>query len=102
MAAYARRAGCLWRHDPALALEAAQRALELAASFDSRDLYRPELYLNAAHAMRAAGLEDEARQQLALARAWIMNCVTSGQVPEPFVDSFLHRNPINRDILSQV
>jgi predicted ATPase len=101
MAAYARRAGCLWRHDPALALEAARRALELTEAFDSSTLYRPELWLNAAHAMRAAGLEDEARQQLALARAWIMNCVTSGQVPEPFVDSFLHRNPINRDILSQ-
>jgi DNA-binding SARP family transcriptional activator len=101
MAAYARRAGCLWRHDPALALDAARRALELAELFDSSALYRPELWLNAARAMRAAGLEAEARQQLALARAWIMNCVTSGQVPEPFVDSFLHRNPINRDILSE-
>jgi tetratricopeptide (TPR) repeat protein len=102
MAAWARRAGCLWRHDPALALAAAQRALEMAKTVDSWNLYRPELWLNAAHAMRASGQEKQAHEQLVLARDWIMNCVSSGQVPESFVDSFLHRNPINREILSLV
>jgi DNA-binding SARP family transcriptional activator len=102
MAAWARRAGCLWQHDPALALEAAQRALEMAQTLDSLNLYRPELWLNASRAMRACGLEDQAKQQLVMAREWIMNCVSSGQVPEPFVDSFLHRNPINREALSLV
>jgi DNA-binding SARP family transcriptional activator len=102
MAAWARRAGCLWRHDPALALAAAQRALEMPQTLGSWNLYRPELWLNAALAMRACGLEDQAQAQLVLARDWIMNCVSSGQVPEPFVDSFLHRNPINREVLSLV
>jgi tetratricopeptide (TPR) repeat protein len=102
MAAWARRAGCLWRHDPALALAAAQRALEMAKTLDSWNLYRPELWLNAALAMRASGLEDQAQEQLVLARDWIMNCVHSGQVPEHYVDSFLHRNPINREVLSLV
>jgi hypothetical protein len=102
MAAWARRAGCLWRHDPALALAAAQRALEMGKTLDSTNLYRPELWLNAALAMRASGLEDQAQAQLVLARDWIMNCVHSGQVPESFVDSFLHRNPINREVLSLV
>jgi hypothetical protein len=100
MAAWARRAGCLWRHDPALALAAAQRALEMAKTRDSSHLYRPELWLNAALAMRACGLEEQAQQQLVLARDWIMNCVSSGQVPGSFVDSFLYRNPINREVLS--
>jgi hypothetical protein len=102
MAAWARRAGCLWRHDPALALAAAQRALEMAQTLDSWNMYRPELWLNAALAMRASGLEEQAQEQLVLARDWIMNCVHSGQVPEPFVDSFLHRNAINREVLSLV
>jgi hypothetical protein len=100
MAAWARRAGCLWQHDPALALEAAQQALGMAQTLDSLNLYRPELWLNAALAMRASGLEDQTRQQLAKARDWIMNCVSSGMVPEPFVESFLHRNLVNRDVLS--
>jgi DNA-binding SARP family transcriptional activator len=100
MAAWTRRAACLWRHDPTLALAAAQRALELAETVDSWTLYRPEVWLNAALAMRASGLEEQANQQLAKAREWIMNCVSSAQVPEPFVDSFLHRNPINREVLS--
>jgi hypothetical protein len=100
MAAWARRAACLWRHDPALALDAAQRALELARSVDSVALYRPELWLNAAHAMRACGMQAQAQQQLVLARDWIMHCVNSGQVPEPFVESFLQRNPINREVLA--
>jgi DNA-binding SARP family transcriptional activator len=102
MTAWARRAGCLWRHDPALALAAAQRALEMGKTLDSLNLYRPELWLNAALAMRASGLEDQAQEQLVLARDWIMNCVHCGQVPESFVDSFLHRNPINREVLSLV
>jgi len=102
MAAWARRAGCLWRHDPALALAAAQRALEMPQTLGSWNLYRPELWLNAALAMRACGLEEQAQEQLVLARDWIMNCVNSGQVPESFVDSFLHRNPINREVLSLV
>jgi hypothetical protein len=37
---------------------------------------------------------------LVLARDWIMHCVNTGQVPEPFVESFLQRNPINREVLA--
>jgi hypothetical protein len=73
-----------------------------ALQITSCNLYRPEFWLNASLAMRACGLEDQATQQLAKTREWFMDCVSSGQVPEPFVDSFLHRNPINREVLSLV
>jgi tetratricopeptide (TPR) repeat protein len=100
MAAYARRAGFLYRHDPALAVPAARRAIELASTLDSPAIYRPEIWLNAALAMRSAGLELEAGEQLSQARDWILQRVQDGQVPEPFVDSFLQRNPVNREILA--
>jgi hypothetical protein len=100
MAAWARRTGCLWRHDSALALAAAERALELGQRVDSTSMYRPELWLSAARAMQAAGRPDAARRQLVLGRDWIMACVRSGQVAEAFVDSFLHRNPVNRELLA--
>jgi DNA-binding SARP family transcriptional activator len=100
MAAWSRRAGALWAHDPALAAAAARRALALADRVDSAAQYRPELWLDAARALGAAGAAAEAQAALERARDWVRACVRSGQVAEPFVDSFLHRNPVNRDLLA--
>jgi DNA-binding SARP family transcriptional activator len=100
MAAWARRSTCLWKFDPTLALAAAKRALELAQTHDSPALYRPELWLSAARAMQESGQDSEASHMLALAHDWIKNCISTQQVPPEFADSFLHRNPVNRDVLS--
>jgi DNA-binding SARP family transcriptional activator len=100
MAALVRRAVCLGPHDTGLAVDAARRALVMAATLCSAASYHPELWLHAAQVMQAAGLHEEAAAQLACARAWIKHCLDSGQVPEPFVESFLYRNPVNREVLA--
>jgi DNA-binding SARP family transcriptional activator len=99
MAAWARRSTCLWKFDPALALTAAQRALELAQSHDTPALYRPELWLSAARALQESEQYREAHRMLTRANDWIRQCITAQQVPKEFEDSFLQRNPVNRDVL---
>lgn len=100
LAAWARRAGALAPHDPALALAAAQRALEGLATLQSAAVYRPETWLDIARALRAANEPARAQAVLAGARDWILAAVESAQVGAPFVDAFLHRNPVNREILA--
>ncbi|MBX3600597.1 MAG: AAA family ATPase [Rubrivivax sp.] len=54
--------------------------------------FRPVLWLAAAQVLRAAGDAAAADDALAQARDWVGQRVA--QVPEPFRDSFRHRNPV--------
>lgn len=100
LAGHVRAAAC------ALALGAPRRAwphvesaLHLATHFVPDSFYLPEMWLVAAQVTVALGLDDDARRMLAEAMAWVTN-VHDKNVPAAFRDSFLHRNPVNRDLLA--
>ena len=81
--------------------EAARHArplAEFAAGDGSDDLYRGEGWL-AAH--RALARVDRARAAAVLQTAdkWLHQTAEL-RVPEPFRESFLHRNPVNRELLT--
>ncbi len=50
-------------------------------------------------ALRAAGDELAAQRALDDAVDWVRRRALP-QVPAPFIDSFLHRNPVNRELLA--
>jgi DNA-binding SARP family transcriptional activator len=63
------------------------------------DMYLPEAWWIAVQVFDAAGAVDEALLALAHATRWIRQ-VALPHVPEPFRDSFLNRNPVNRRLLA--
>jgi len=84
---------------PAEAALAARALLRLLHDGQVPDfVYTPEAWLVAAQALQAAGDSGAACSALAAGRHWVQ-AVALPQVPAPFVDSFLHRNPINRTLL---
>jgi hypothetical protein len=85
---------------PALAADAAQRALQMSRTIDALGLYKPELWWHAASALAAAGDHDSADDCASQACTWIRERVQLCEVPPEFVDSFLHRNPVNRSLLA--
>jgi tetratricopeptide (TPR) repeat protein len=83
------------------AAEAARHARQLATLADgdgSDDVYRVEVWLAA---QRALATTDPALAAAVLAKAsaWLERTARD-HVPEPFRDSFMHRNPVNRELLS--
>jgi len=62
-------------------------------------MYRPEANLVAGHALALAGAHDEAAVAFRAGTDWIRSHALP-QVPVPFIDSFLHRNPVNRELLA--
>lgn len=85
-----------------LAREAADHARDALARLRDTlptNLYRGEVWLAAA---RAFGQQapDERAAVLRDARLWIES-TASQRVPESYRDSFLHRNPVNRELLAQ-
>lgn len=60
--------------------------------------YLPEAWLVAAEAWQLAGDGPAAQRALAVGAAWVQGRALP-QVPPPFVDSFLQRNPVNRRLL---
>ena len=58
-----------------------------------------ELWLHCGRALAAAGDAAHAGEVLARGRAWL-HATAREHVPEPFRDSFLHRNPVNRELLA--
>jgi len=99
MAARVRAAGLCAGTDPAAAVRHAEAALALAARCQSISLVPAELWLHAARAFQAAGDSRRADELLALGRNWIRDTARE-HVPEAFRDSFLHRNPVNRELLA--
>lgn len=100
LAGHVRAAGC------ALAQQAVQRAiphveaaLRLARDYEPDSFYLPELWLTAARVFLQAGAEAEAAAALRDGLAWLRR-VADEEVPAAFRDSFLQRNPVNRDLLA--
>lgn len=112
------RAEALARQMPNLVLEAEARCAQAAARAGLNveaagyarealarlrdtlptNLYRGEVWLAAAQALGQHAPEEQAAV-LREARLWIESTVRQ-RVPEPFRDSFLHRNPVNRELLA--
>jgi DNA-binding SARP family transcriptional activator len=57
-----------------------------------------ELWLHGARALAAAD-DDHAMPVLEQGRRWVLGTAAT-QVPEPYRDGFLQRNPVNRDLLA--
>ncbi|MDP2370978.1 ATP-binding protein [Rhodoferax sp.] len=99
LAAMVRGAGIAADVDPIAAARYARSALALSTRRQSTMLLPAELWLHGARALLAAGETAPARQLLAIGREWL-RCTARDRVPEPFRDSFLNRNPVNRDLLA--
>jgi len=62
-------------------------------------VYRAEAWWLAAQAFAAAGRAADAARALERGAQWVTQQALP-QVPPPFIDSFLHRNPVNRELLA--
>jgi len=90
----------------ALALQQAEAAAaaahELLALLDEGFVpdfaYTPEAWLVAGQALQQAGDTAGAQAALAAGQQWVRS-VALPQVPAPFIESFLQRNPVNRALL---
>jgi hypothetical protein len=83
------------------AAEATRHARQLAAMTEgdgTDDVYRGEVWL-AAHRALVRSDPPLALAVLDRAQRWLRE-TAQHHVPEPFRDSFLQRNPINRDLLA--
>jgi DNA-binding SARP family transcriptional activator/tetratricopeptide (TPR) repeat protein len=99
LAARIRAAGMASAIDPARARREALAALELANERQTTVLLPAELWLQCGRALVAAGDTAHAAEVLSRGRAWL-RATAAEQVPEPFRDSFLQRNPVNRELLA--
>jgi tetratricopeptide (TPR) repeat protein len=100
LAARIRLAALALRHGE---LDAALQAVDVLAQFpddiEPNDLYAGERWLVTVRVLRAADRHDEATQALKNAVAAIEQIAREDAPPE-FRDSFLHRNPVNRELLT--
>ena len=82
---------------------AARAAQGLLAAFDEGhapdSMYRAEAWWVAHQALVAGGHAEAATRALRGGEQWLRQ-VALPQVPPPFIDSFLRRNSINRDLLT--
>jgi DNA-binding SARP family transcriptional activator len=99
LAALVRAAGIAAEFDPRAAAQHARAALALSQRRQSTMLLPAELWLHCARALHAAGDTAQAQQLLATGREWLRRTARD-HVPEPFRDSFLQRNPVNRELLA--
>ena len=84
-----------WRR----ALPHVEAALDLAREHQPESFYLGELWLVAARVHLGLGRTDTAQRLAAAGRAWVMD-LHDAHVPDAFRESFLHRNPVNRDLLA--
>jgi hypothetical protein len=70
------------------------------AAVQPADMYLPDAWWIAQQVFSGIGADDEAAAALASGVRWIRQ-VALPQVPEPFRDSFLQRNPTNRALLNR-
>jgi hypothetical protein len=83
-------------------VEAAGLARRIMDEFEHKPpitIYAPEYWWLAHLAFAEAGEEPAASAALLRARHWIEHTALPN-VPQPFRDSFLHRNPVNRMVLT--
>jgi hypothetical protein len=81
------------------AMVVARSLLDDLARCEPVAAYRPELYAACRDAAAGAGDAALARQCQDAAVRWIA-ATSHRQVPPPFRDSFAHRNPVNRAVLT--
>ncbi|MCA0239936.1 MAG: AAA family ATPase [Proteobacteria bacterium] len=91
---FAARAGAVQR-----AAALAREALEASPDIEADELYPAERWRNAALAFEAAGAPDEARAAAQAGRDWVLR-VAEEQVPPSFRDGFVHRHPVNQELLA--
>jgi DNA-binding SARP family transcriptional activator len=84
--------------DPPMAARHARRALDLAAQRQSTALMPAERWLQPARAFIASGDREQALALVTQGQAWL-HATARDQMPDAFRESFLHRNPVNRDLL---
>jgi len=84
---------------PERAAALARQALDTPAEIDADDLYRGERWRNAVLAFEAVGAMDDARVAARSGRDWVHH-VAEQHVPAEFRSGFLHRNPVNRELLA--
>lgn len=100
LAAHIRAAEVAAAHDSAAARREADAALALASQGRHTTVLLPsELWLHAGRAYSAAGDSDSACAVLTQGRDWVLRTARD-EVPESFRDSFMQRNPVNRDLLA--
>lgn len=98
-AVHVRAAGAAAGHDPSRARREALEALALhRRGLRSTVLMPAEPWLHLARALHAAG-DPQAGAVARQGADWVRSTAQE-QVPEPFRDSFLQRNPVNRDLLA--
>jgi DNA-binding SARP family transcriptional activator len=98
-AAHVRAAAAAATVDAEQARREASCALALADDARCDTVTQPaELWLHAGRALVAAG-DARAPEVLERGRRWVLDTAAT-QVPEPYRDSFLHRNPVNRELLA--
>jgi hypothetical protein len=85
---------------PTRAAPHAEAALHLARSYQPDSFYLGEAWLVAAQAMQALGRDLEARRAASDGAAWV-RALHDAHVPAEFQDSFLHRNPVNHELLAR-
>ena len=97
-AAHVRAAGIAADIDPVAAARHAQAAIEVGGRLQSPTLLPAERWLHCARALLANGERDLAMRQLQEGRDWVQRTARE-HVPEQFRDSWLRRNPVNRELL---
>ena len=85
--------------DPTRGRREALAALTLAESHQATVLLPAELWLSAGRSLMAAGDAAHGAEVLWQGREWLLD-KANRQVPAPFRDSFLYRNPLNRDLMA--
>jgi len=100
MKARLRRAHALSRtgrtHDAAQAMH---ELVDEMAQVQPGDMYYAEAWWIAAQVFEANGDSDHRLLALARGAQWVRR-IALPNVPEEFRDSFLHRNPVNRELLA--
>lgn len=84
--------------DAVSAVAHARLSIELGRDQNTEDLSWPAIVQNAAVVLQRAGHTDEARRVVSRGEAWLREIAGQG-VPPEFRDSFLNRNPVNRELL---
>ena len=84
---------------PAELMRRSARVDELAPTTYCYGTSRAELWLAQAAAAHARGDIEAQRRHANEGREWLTTCAQK-HVPEPFRDSYLNRNPVNRDLLA--
>lgn len=97
-AAHVRASGLMANIDPAIAVRHARAAVALAPRRRSTALMPAERWLLPARALLAAGEHSEAEALVAAGHDWV-NRTAADHVPPQFREGFLHRNPVNNELL---